>query len=101
VRGNISNVSHLSQTIVAKSLASENFGRESEVKFGIMKERANEVKKVLSDKKYDRVWDVYPFNSGYFMCLKLKTVDAEALRVHILDKYGVVVQYPSARPILE
>ncbi len=89
VRGNISNVSHLSQTIVAKSLASENFGRESEVKFGIMKERANEVKKVLSDKKYDRVWDVYPFNSGYFMCLKLKTVDAEALRVHILDKYGV------------
>ncbi|MBN1903714.1 MAG: aminotransferase class I/II-fold pyridoxal phosphate-dependent enzyme [Deltaproteobacteria bacterium] len=89
VRGNISNVSHLSQTIVAKSLASETFGRESEVKFGIMKERANEVKKVLSDKKYDKVWDVYPFNSGYFMCLKLKTVDAEVLRVHILDKYGV------------
>jgi aspartate/methionine/tyrosine aminotransferase len=89
VRGNISNVSHLSQTIVAKSLASETFGRESEVKFGIIKERANEVKKVLSDKKYDRVWEVYPFNSGYFMCLKLKTVDAEALRVHILDKYGV------------
>jgi len=23
------------------------------------------------------------------MCLKLKTVDAEALRVHLLDKYGV------------
>ncbi|NLD39538.1 MAG: aminotransferase class I/II-fold pyridoxal phosphate-dependent enzyme [Desulfatiglans sp.] len=89
VRGNISNVSHLSQTIVAKSLASETFGKESEVKFGIMKERANEVKKVLSDKKYDKVWAVYPFNSGYFMCLKLKTVDAEALRVHILDKYGV------------
>ncbi len=89
VRGNISNVSHLSQTIVAKTLASETFGSESEVKFGIMKERANEVKKVLSDKKYDKVWEVYPFNSGYFMCLKLKTVDAEALRVHILDKYGV------------
>ncbi|MFO7987256.1 MAG: hypothetical protein R6U38_15465, partial [Desulfatiglandaceae bacterium] len=26
---------------------------------------------------------------GYFMCLKLKTVDAEALRVHLLDTYGV------------
>jgi hypothetical protein len=23
------------------------------------------------------------------MCLKLKTVDAEALRTHLLDKYGV------------
>ncbi len=89
VRGNISNVSHLSQTIVSKSLASENFGPESDEKYKIMKERANEVKKVLSEKKYDKVWEVYPFNSGYFMCLKLKTVDAEALRVYILDKYGV------------
>ncbi len=34
-------------------------------------------------------WIYYPFNSGYFMCLKLKTVDAEKLRVHLLDKYGV------------
>ncbi|MGD9162407.1 MAG: aminotransferase class I/II-fold pyridoxal phosphate-dependent enzyme [Desulfobacteraceae bacterium] len=89
VRGNISNVSHLSQTIIAKSLKSDDFGPESDDKYTIMKERALEVKRVLSDTKYDKVWDVYPFNSGYFMCLKLKTVDAEALRVHILDKYGV------------
>ncbi len=34
-------------------------------------------------------WDVYPFNSGYFMCIRLKSVDAERLRVHLLDKYGV------------
>lgn len=89
VRGNISNVSHLSQTIIAKSLTSDSFGPESSNKYNIMKERALEVKRVLSDAKYDKVWEVYPFNSGYFMCLKLKTVDAEALRVHILDKYGV------------
>ncbi|MBN2418127.1 MAG: aminotransferase class I/II-fold pyridoxal phosphate-dependent enzyme [Deltaproteobacteria bacterium] len=89
IRGNISNVSHLSQTIIGKSLASDSFVSESKEKYNIMKERAVEVKKVLSDPKYDRVWEVYPFNSGYFMCLKLKTVDAEALRVHILDKYGV------------
>ena len=89
VRGNISNVSHLSQTIIAKSIASDSFGSESGEKYEIMKERALEVKRVLSNKKYDKVWEVYPFNSGYFMCLKLKTVDAETLRVHILDKYGV------------
>ena len=70
-------------------MASKNFGPESDDKYNIMKERALEVKKVLSDTKYDKVWEVYPFNSGYFMCLKLKTVDAEALRVYILDKYGV------------
>jgi hypothetical protein len=41
------------------------------------------------DAKYTDAWDVYPFNSGYFMCIRLKTVDAETLRVHLLDRYGV------------
>jgi len=44
---------------------------------------------VLKDPKYQNAWDVYPFNSGYFMCLKLKSVDAETLRLHLLEKYGV------------
>ncbi len=58
-------------------------------KFTILKKRAERVKEVLSDTKYKDAWDVYPFNSGYFMCIRLKTVDAEMLRVHLLDKYGV------------
>jgi len=89
VRGNISNVSHLSQSIILKSMQSENFNAECVEKFDVMKERAIEVKNVLMDSKYNEAWEVYPFNSGYFMCLKIKNVDAEALRVHILDKYGV------------
>lgn len=89
VRGNISNVSHLSQTIILNSLLSDNFIPESSDKYNVMKERALEVKKVLKDTGYDDAWEVYPFNSGYFMCLKIKGVDAETLRVHILDKYGV------------
>ena len=89
VRGSISNASHLSQELVLKSLQSEDYLSEKEEKFEIMKARALEVKSVLSDPKYAKAWDVYPFNSGYFMCLKLKTVDAEPLRVHLLDQYGV------------
>ncbi|HEX9910919.1 MAG TPA: hypothetical protein VGA86_08545, partial [Desulfatiglandales bacterium] len=54
-----------------------------------MKERAMEVKRVLAHPKYHDAWDPYAFNSGYFMCLKLKTVEAEPLRVHLLNKYGV------------
>ena len=43
---------------------------------------------------------MYPFNSGYFMCVKLKgDVDAEDLRVHLLDKYGVGVISSSATDI--
>ena len=44
---------------------------------------------MLQDPKYNTAWEPYPFNSGYFMCIKLKTVDAEPLRVHLLNTYGV------------
>ncbi|MDX2439607.1 MAG: aminotransferase class I/II-fold pyridoxal phosphate-dependent enzyme [Desulfobacterales bacterium] len=89
VRGNISNVPHLSQSIVLRSMLSDEYPAEKEEKFTILKKRAERVKEVLSDTKYKDAWDVYPFNSGYFMCIRLKTVDAEMLRVHLLDKYGV------------
>jgi aspartate/methionine/tyrosine aminotransferase len=89
VRGSISSASHLSQTITLRSLKSTSYKAEKEDKFRIMKERAMEVKRVLANPKYHDAWDLYPFNSGYFMCLRLKTVDAEPLRVHLLSKYGV------------
>ena len=89
VRGSISNASHLGQQIVLKSMETEAYLREKQEKFQVMKERAEEVKRILQDPKYDHAWEPYPFNSGYFMCLKLKTVEAEPLRVHLLDKYGV------------
>ena len=89
VRGSISNASHLSQRLVLLSMQSSSFQNEKAEKFEILKSRAERVKDVLKDPKYNDVWDVYPFNSGYFMCLKLKTVDAEKLRRHILDTYGV------------
>lgn len=89
VRGSISNASHLGQSIILRSFQDKNFQNDIQEKFRIMKDRALTVKEVLADAKYEAAWDPYPFNSGYFMCLKLKTVEAEPLRVHLLDKYGV------------
>ncbi|MFH1628917.1 MAG: aminotransferase class I/II-fold pyridoxal phosphate-dependent enzyme [Pseudomonadota bacterium] len=89
VRGSISNASHLSQELILKSLKAETYLSEKEEKFLIMRGRAQEVKRVLADPKYHETWEAYPFNSGYFMCLRLKTVEAEPLRVHLLDKYGI------------
>ncbi len=54
-----------------------------------MKRRALKTKEVLDSGKYDDAWDYYPFNSGYFMCLKLKTVSADALRPVALEQFGV------------
>jgi len=89
IRGSISNVSHLSQSIILNIFGSDTFDSEKQEKFTIMKERAMEIKQVLSDPKYGKAWEPYPFNSGYFMCLRLKTTEAEPLRVHLLEKYGV------------
>ncbi len=89
VRGSISNASRLSQALVLNAFRSEDYSAQKEEKFRILKERAGEVKRVLADPKYQGAWEPYPFNSGYFMCLRLNTVEAEALRVHLLEKYGV------------
>jgi aspartate/methionine/tyrosine aminotransferase len=89
VRGSISNASHLSQSIVLTSMQKTSFAAEKAEKFVVMQKRAQKVKAVLSQPRYTDAWDVYPFNSGYFMCLRLKNVDAERLRVHLLENYGI------------
>ena len=89
IRGNISNASHLSQTLLLNSMQDARNPVERQEKFSILKQRATKVKQVLANAHYKGAWDVYPFNSGYFMCLRLKTVEAEALRVHLLERYGV------------
>jgi aspartate/methionine/tyrosine aminotransferase len=89
VRGSISNASHLSETLVLRSLQDQSNPSEKREKFEILKRRANRVKSVLQDPKYQDAWQVYPFNSGYFMCIRLKTVNAESLRLHLLNHYGV------------
>lgn len=89
IRGAISSGPHLSQTIILESLQSAEFDREKQEKFEIMAKRAKKVKEVVQQDKFDGEWTYYPFNSGYFMCLQLKHVNAEQLRVHLLDEYGV------------
>lgn len=89
IRGTISNCPHPSQTFVIEALRSPDFLPQKQEKFEILKQRAVRTKEVLENDKYAAVWDYYPFNSGYFMCLRLKAVDAERLRLHLLDNYGV------------
>jgi len=88
IRGNISNCSHLSQTILVKSMEDENYEILKQEKFDLLKSRAFAIKEVLMDPKYADGFDVYPFNSGYFMCIRVKGVDAEDLRLHLLENYG-------------
>jgi aspartate/methionine/tyrosine aminotransferase len=88
VRGNISNACNLSQSILMKAFQSQGYNDEKSVKYDILKARYQKVKSVLSDQKFNKYFHALPFNSGYFMCLKLKEgLDGEAIRQVLLEKY--------------
>jgi aspartate/methionine/tyrosine aminotransferase len=98
VRSAISNCSNLSQWVVAKAMAEPTFAEESRQKQKTLQGRARKVKEVLGAADYSDVWEAYPFNSGYFMCLKMKG-DAETFRAHLLDTHGVGVIADGAHDI--
>ena len=83
--------------MVLKALQSPTFDAERAAKKEILRARAARVHEVLRKPQYAEAWEPYPFNSGYFMCVRLKGVDAEKLRVHLLDKYqvGVIATDPT------
>lgn len=89
IRGAVSNITALGQSIVGKALADDDFRSQQAEKVQILKERYLEVKKAVYDEQYADCWQAYPFNAGYFMCLRIKDVDAEDLRVHLLEEHGL------------
>lgn len=89
IRGGVSNSPHVSQSLLLKAMQDPELEAQQDEKRNVLRERAVRVHEILADPKFADAFDPYPFNSGYFMCLKLKDVDAEPLRVHLLDKYGL------------
>jgi len=89
IRGGVSNIPHLSQTLVERSLLSAELGAEREQKCETLRLRAERVFEIANRPRFAESWSVYPFNSGYFMLVKVEGVDAEKLRVHLLDQHGV------------
>lgn len=88
IRGSISNVSNLSQSLVYQGLSSPAYREEKKQKYQILKNRYEKVKGALGNKKYREVFSPLPYNSGYFMCLELAPeLEAEAVRKLLLEKY--------------
>lgn len=90
VRGNISNASNLSQSLLLQAFENEDYDNQKEAKYEIMKERYEAVKIVLEDKTYEKYFTAIPYNSGYFMCVQLADgVDGEAVRQVLIEKYSI------------
>lgn len=97
IRSAISNSPMISQSLVEKALGSSAIAEERAQKLEILRERAQAVHKVASESRFSSSWDVYPFNSGYFMLIKVKGVEANKLREHLLDKHatGLICTSPT------
>jgi aspartate/methionine/tyrosine aminotransferase len=91
IRAYVSNISNPGQSVVLKALNDPEFRKQQAEKVAVLRTRASVVAKECRKPEYADCWDVYPFNSGYFMCLRLKDADADQVRVRLLDDHGVGV----------
>lgn len=89
IRSVVSSVTHPGQTIVLKALQDPGFRKQQAEKVEILRKRAAVTAVECRRPEYADCWDVYPYNSGYFMCLRLRGADADTVRVKLLDEYGV------------
>ena len=92
IRGSISNASHLSQSLVLQALSSSSYHKDKRENFLLLKKRYEKVKEVLKNRKYSKYFSPLPYNSGYFMCIELKSdLNAENIRQKLLKEYDTGV----------
>lgn len=89
IRSSVSSCSSIAQSVLSHAIKDEDYPKEKAEKFAILEARVAKVKEIVYREEYKSYWDVYPFNSGYFMCLKIKDIPAETVRKHALFRYGL------------
>ncbi len=89
IRADTSGASQVSQTLILEAMKARGYAEQKQRNYEILKERALKAKKVASDSRYAKLWEVYPSHAGYFMCLNLKSASAELARQHLLDEHGL------------
>lgn len=90
IRGNISNAANISQSLMFAAYSSPEYAAQKKMKFEIMKKRFEAVKEALKEEKYKKYFRALPYNSGYFMCVKLaEGLDSEQIRQLLINKYSI------------
>ena len=90
IRGNISNAANISQSLLLAAFSSEEYAEQKAAKYDIMQARYDAVKEALTDEKYKACFEAIPFNSGYFMCVKLaEGLVGDEVRKVLIEKYGI------------
>lgn len=89
IRSSVSSCSSIAQAVLSHAIKDEDYSKEREEKYKILESRVAKVKEIVYREEYKSYWDVYPFNSGYFMCLRIKDIPADTVRKHALFRYGL------------
>ena len=89
VRSSISNSSSIGQHLAIAAFADPNYIRQKREKYAVLKNRYRVIRGLFkTHPEYAETFEPMPFNSGYFMCVKPKGVEAEAVRRHLIEKYS-------------
>ena len=89
IRSGVSNVTSVGQALALAAFADPQYRRQKREKFAVLKSRYSEIRRIFArHPEYAERFEAMPFNSGYFMCVRPKGVDAEALRRHLVEKYS-------------
>jgi aspartate/methionine/tyrosine aminotransferase len=94
VRGTISNAPCVSQSMLLKAYTAPEYADQKKQKYGILAERVKKMRATFkAHPEYAKSFEVMPFNSGYFMCVRPFGVDNEELRKELIANYstGVIV----------
>ncbi len=89
IRSSVSCASTPSQSIMKKVLANPELKQEKQAFFAILEQRYKIVKDFVETKKDHPALEPLPFNSGYFMSLRCKNINAESLRQKLLQECGI------------
>jgi aspartate/methionine/tyrosine aminotransferase len=89
VRSGISNASSLGQHMAVAAYSDKGYAKQKREKYAVLHRRYKEIRRILKkNPAYADLFEVMPFNSGYFMCVKPIGVDAEAVRRCLIANYS-------------
>ncbi|MDP3727816.1 MAG: aminotransferase class I/II-fold pyridoxal phosphate-dependent enzyme, partial [bacterium] len=90
IRGTISGICTQSQYITLYGIQDPNFKEQVEGQRNILKSRAHAIKRTFAEHpEWEEEFQALPFNSGYFMCMKLTKADPERVRKLLREEYDI------------
>lgn len=89
VRSGISNASSIGQHLAVAAYDDRGYAAQKRQKYAVLRKRYLEIRKILKKHpEYAESFEPLPFNSGYFMCVRPKGVDAEEVRKLLVSSYS-------------